>query len=276
MPKYCPYCGATVKDKDRFCVVCGKPMLTNLPKSDKSKKEDPETNEEDTDSEEDEKDKGKKKSKKEEQTKKKEQPEIKIVHLPPEAKEYYDIKMKKKVLINKLNGYSKEMKGTRYETDYEFSERIRVQIKAAQTLIADIKQKEADLLATLDDKYLMKKLTQGVSEKRSQLKNLTQQYKLHKVKKDVFNNLKETYKSELMILEADQNDLILGLNTWKTELGTEKVKLQNEQKILEGRFKAKEITDKDEFNEKHNGYSTRIKNLEIKVQTIENVLKNKE
>jgi len=275
MPKYCPYCGAQIKDNDRFCVVCGKPMLSNLKSSDLPEEDVLEESEEEPDSEEEEEVEKKKKSKKEEKKKGKEEPEKKVVHLPPQAKEFYDIKMKKKVLLNKLDGYLKEMKDDRYETDYDFKEALNVKIKAAQTLVGDIKQKEAELLANLDNKYRMKKLRQDISEKRSQLKNLTQQYKLRKMKKDVFKNLKETYKSELMVLEADLEDLKLGLNTWMTELGTEKIKLENEQKILDGRFKAKEITDEAEFKEKFDDYSNKINNIEIKIKTIEKVLKNK-
>ena len=108
---------------------------------------------------------------------------------------------------------------------------------------------------------MLKKLKVQISEKRAQLKNLTQQYKLRKLKKDVYNNLKETYKSELMVMEADQKDLVLGINTWLTELGTEKVKLSNEQSILKGRFQAK--------------YTNKMENLDIKIQTLEKVLKGK-
>lgn len=274
MPKYCPYCGAQIKESDRFCIVCGKPMLSNIKGSKDSKEEEPEDKEEEPDLEEEKDDK--KKSTKEDKKKGKEEPEKKVVHLPPDAKEFYDIKTKKRVLSKKLDDYLKQMKDDRYETDYDFKEKINVQIKAAQTLVADIKQKEAELLAGLDNKYILKKLKVQVSEKRDQLKNLTQQYKLRKLKKDVFNNLKETYKAELKVMEADRDDLILGINTWLTELGTEKVKLSNEQNILEGRFKAKEITDKNEYQEKYDEYTNKINNLEIKIETLEKVLKGKD
>ena len=51
----------------------------------------------------------------------------------------------------------------------------------------------------------MKKLTINIKKKREQLKNLTQQYKFRKMEKDVFNNLKETYKSELKVFEAEKH-----------------------------------------------------------------------
>ena len=37
MPKFCPYCGSPTKENDKFCILCGKPMLTDVPKA--SKKE---------------------------------------------------------------------------------------------------------------------------------------------------------------------------------------------------------------------------------------------
>ena len=276
MPKYCPYCGAQIRESDRYCIVCGKPMLSNIKTSEQPKAEEPEEDEELEDIEDQEEDDKKKKSKKGDKKKEKEEPEKKVVHLPPDAKEFYEIKTRKKILVNKLNGYLKQMKDDQYETDYNFAEHINVQIKAAQTLVEDIKQKEAELLTNLDEKYRVKKLRSNVAAKREQLRNLTQQYKLRKLKKDVFTNLKETYKSELKVMEADLEDLELGLNTWITELGTEKVKLENEQGILKGRFQAKEITDKTEFDEKYNDYTNKIKNLEIKVETLERVLKGKD
>jgi len=36
MPKFCPYCGNPVKQTDKFCIICGKPMLTGIPKSEKA------------------------------------------------------------------------------------------------------------------------------------------------------------------------------------------------------------------------------------------------
>ncbi len=251
-------------------------MLSNIKTSGGAKAEEPDEEEDQEAIEDKDEDDKKKKSKKDDKKKGKEEPEKKVVHLPPDAKEFYEIKTRKKILVSKLNDYLKDMKDDRYETDFDFAERINVQIKAAQTLVEDIKQKEAELLAKLDEKYRVKKLRTNISEKREQLKNLTQQYKLRKLKKEVFTNLKETYKSELMVMEADIKDLELGLNTWITELGTEKVKLENEQSILKGRFQAKEITDKTEFDEKFNDYTNKIKNLEIKVQTLERVLKGKD
>ena len=36
MAKFCPYCGSPVKESDKFCIICGKPLLTDLPKSQES------------------------------------------------------------------------------------------------------------------------------------------------------------------------------------------------------------------------------------------------
>ena len=38
---HCPYSGSSVRASDKFCIVCGKPMLSDLAKSDDS----PEKNE---------------------------------------------------------------------------------------------------------------------------------------------------------------------------------------------------------------------------------------
>ena len=38
MSKFCPYCGNPTKPSDKFCIICGKPQLTDLPKREKKPK----------------------------------------------------------------------------------------------------------------------------------------------------------------------------------------------------------------------------------------------
>ena len=271
MPTYCPYCGNVVKDKDKFCHVCGKPMLTGVPAD--APPQDPE--EEVPES----KQKGKdnKKSKKDEIIEVKKEPEKKVVTLSPEVKQYYEIRLKKTLLKDKLDGFLKSMKGPQYETDSEFAAGINTQVKAVQALVADVRQEEDGLLPQIDEKYIIEKLSSNINEKRSQLTTLSKQYKMQfakrKMKPEVFNNLREEYKADLLILESNKTDLITALKTWVYELGVEKAKLESEQKILKGRFTSKELKDENEFKEKHSEYSNKIKNLSVKMSTLENFTK---
>ncbi|MHA2324901.1 MAG: zinc-ribbon domain-containing protein, partial [Promethearchaeota archaeon] len=41
MAKFCPYCGSQVKTTDKFCIICGKPLLTDIPKGDRKIKSQP-------------------------------------------------------------------------------------------------------------------------------------------------------------------------------------------------------------------------------------------
>ena len=35
MAKQCPYCGKPIRKNDRFCIGCGKPLISDLPKEEK-------------------------------------------------------------------------------------------------------------------------------------------------------------------------------------------------------------------------------------------------
>ena len=271
MPTYCPYCGNVVKDNDKFCHVCGKPMLTNVPADappQKGEEEPPDDKK---------KGKDKKKSKKDEISLTKPEPEKKVITLSPEVKQYYEIRLKKTLLKDKLDGFLKLMKGSRYESDSGFAAGINTQLKAVQSLVADVKQEEAGLLPQIDEKYIIEKLKVNIKEKRSQLSTLSKQYKMQigtrKMKTEVFVNLREEYKADLLILESNKTDLITALKTWVYDLGVEKVKLESEQKILKGRFTSKELKDEKEFKDKHSEFSTKIKNVALKMSTLESFTK---
>jgi len=246
-------------------------MLTGVPADAEPQKgaEDP--------PEEKKKGKDKKKSKKDEISLTKPEPEKKVVTLSPEVKQYYEIRLKKKLLKNKLDGFLKLMKGPKYETDSTFAAGINTQLKAVQTLVAEVKQEEAALLPQVDEKYIIEKLKVNIKDKRSQLSTLSKQYKMQigtrKMKTEVFVNLREEYKADLLILESNKTDLITALKTWVYEIGVEKVKLESEQKILKGRFSSKEIKDEKEFKDKHSEFSTKIKNLSVKMSTLESLTK---
>ena len=159
-------------------------MLTGVPADAEPQKPEEETPEEPK------KGKDKKKTKKDEISLTEPKVEKKVVKLSPEVKQYYEIRLKKKLLTDKLDGFLKLMKGPRYETDSAFATGINTQLKAVQTLVGEVKQQEAGLLPQIDDKYIIEKLTSNIKEKRSQLSTLSKQYKMQigtrKMKTEVF------------------------------------------------------------------------------------------
>ncbi|MFX1256604.1 MAG: zinc ribbon domain-containing protein [Promethearchaeota archaeon] len=313
MPRYCVYCGNKIRENDKFCISCGKPLLSNLPKSsgkssekvfeqlkeiqpkkdkkEKKKKKSKEIEEdkvvEDKDQseieeeteviEEEEKEEEKKKKKEKEKKREKE-----IKPLPEDIKEqieiyleFTEIRLKKKTLVDKLNDLEKSMKSPEYDTDFVYGEKISIQLKALKTLIEEFKEKENAIKQKISTPFIVEKLNIGILTKRDQLKNLTRQHRLKKVKdKNVFEQLRERYKREMNELKTERDDLIAGIKLWIGELEMEETELITEQKFNKARFSAKEISE-EEFKEKDSELEKKLIKLRSKIKTMETLAKKK-
>ncbi|TXT58355.1 MAG: hypothetical protein BAJALOKI2v1_390029 [Promethearchaeota archaeon] len=296
MPKFCPYCGTAVKESDKFCIACGKPLLSNLKKEGKQKakeqmhkdvieekkrkkgpKESEEEKEEDEEEEQKEGDKKEKdKDKKEEEKKdKKEKKKKEIKPLPEDVKkqinlyiENTDIQMNKKALGEKLKEVQKQLKSPEYELDYEFKNDVNVRLEAIKTLVKDLKEKEEEIQSQMDDVFIVQKLNNEIEAKEYQLKNLTKEYRLKRIDKDTFKRLKERYKSEREDLLEEREDLREGINKWVQELKIRKTDLIGEKKLYKGRYSSKEISE-EEFKKKDKDYELKLKKLENKIDILE-------
>ncbi len=312
MPRFCIYCGKQIKENDRFCIYCGKPLLSDLPKTskkpkekvldkfkeitpklDKKQKKELEKEEEDkiledikevggeegeVEKEVEETKKEKKKEKKEKEKKEK----IEVKPLPEDVKqqiefflELTDVRLKKKSLADKLTDFQKLINNEKYDTDFEFSEKINIQLKAVKTLIEEVKKKENEIKQKMDSPFIVERLNRGIATKRSQLKNLTREHRLKKVKdKDIFNKLKERYKKELKDLETEREELVAGMKLWIEEMKMEELEVSTEQKLNKGQFSAKEISEK-EFKEKDDVFERRLNKISSMLKTLENLTKKK-
>ena len=291
MPRFCVYCGKPVKESDKFCINCGKPLLSSLPKTEKKPKE--------IVIEEIKEDKSKKEQKKEEikeemeelevekdEKKKKEEAEEKkekeIKPLPDEVKqqiEYYlelnDLRLKKQTLDDRLKDLLKDLKSSRYDTDFGFGEQVDVQLKAVKTVMEDLKQKETEIKEKMTDKFIVEKLDYDIDTKKSQLQNLMREHKLKKIKdKDVVKKLKEKYKQQLDDFIEEKTELIAGIQLWVDELIEEKFELNTERKFNKARFSAKEISE-ETYKEKDSEFDLKISKLESKIKTLEELTKKK-
>ncbi|MEJ2250676.1 MAG: zinc ribbon domain-containing protein [Candidatus Lokiarchaeota archaeon] len=166
---YCPYCGAPTKDSDKYCIICGKPLLTDVskkrreeklkekkeiisPKEESKKKEEESSIQEEEQVESDLKEKEEEKKKKksiDEKAEEKEIVEIDIEPLPEDVKqkidyfiEYSELKLNKDALKDKLDNVSKLMKDERYEYDFDFKSEVNIKFEAIKTLINELKDKE--------------------------------------------------------------------------------------------------------------------------------------
>ena len=284
--KYCVYCGNPIKESDKFCIICGKPTLHNLPDTQKQEpkpRTKPQRQEilpkEDTviefgdDSEEE------LEIEEEKKEKKKDKDNIVEKPLPFEVKEqmilyieYNDIQLNKELLITKLKDLQKSLKDPAYEFDENYKESLNVKLEAIKTLITEMKQKESDLKQKMDDPFIVQRIKTDMDTKIFQLKNLTKEFKLHKVDKDSFETLRDKYKQEKEDLEQEREDLISGMSLWIKELRLEKVEAQSGRNLNKGRFHSKEITQ-DDFTSKDKELEFKVKKIDVKIKTLEKLIK---
>jgi len=282
--KYCVYCGNPLKSSDKFCIICGKPVLRDLPKGRKEEKKKPvekqrgkikeESKEIIIEDEVDEVLPTKKKLKKA-----KAKDEIVETPLPFEVKEqmilyieYNDIQLNKQLLSDKLKELQKALKDPQYEFDEEYKKGINIKLTAIKTLIDELKQNEAELDQKMDKPFIVQRIQNDIDTKIFQLKNLTKEFRLKKVDKDSFEQLREKYKQEKSDLETERMNLIAGMKLWIKELKMEKTELRGERNLNKGRYSAKEISEED-FKKKNKEFETKLKKIDVKINTLQNLTK---
>ncbi|MFW9969657.1 MAG: zinc-ribbon domain-containing protein [Candidatus Odinarchaeota archaeon] len=284
MSKFCPYCGNPVKGTDKFCIICGKPLLTDIPKSVKKtetiespKGEDIKKVEEKLDQIDEEKEEVILEREKKIFSKKSDKRGAKP--LPEEVKEqmvyyieYNDIQLNKKILVEKLDDISKLTKDPKYEYDLNFKKEINVKLEALKTLISELKQKEIVVKQNLEEPFIVQKITNDIDTKVFQLENLSREHKLHKVDEESFEKLRDKYKEEKSNLEQQKEDLIEGMKLWIQDLKLEKTELHGDRKLNNARYHSKEITEED-FNAKDKDFDTRLKKINTKIETLEQLIK---
>ncbi len=285
-PKFCVYCGSSVKETDKFCIICGKPLLTDIPKHENKPqiKDAPEKKEKKEEEQEKEQEQEKKESelviKENDQKKSKKHKELKdIKPLPEEVKEqmvyyieYNDIQLNKKILIEKLNEISKLTKDSKYNYDTDYKKEVKIKLQAIKTLIEELKQKENVIKQSLEEPFIVQRIQNNIDTKIFHLENLSREHKLHKVDKETFEKLREKYKQEKLELEIERKNLVEGMKLWIQDLKLEKAELSGERKLNKGRFHAKEIIE-EEFQEKDKRFDLRFKKIETKIKTLEQLTK---
>ncbi|MFX1493750.1 MAG: zinc ribbon domain-containing protein [Promethearchaeota archaeon] len=288
--KYCVYCGNPLKSTDKYCIICGKPVLRDIQKPKAAQKpkdvikekvreikgEEPSTKieiEEYPMEEVEIEEKVEKKTKAKKEAVKVERP------LPFEVKEqmilyieYNDIQLNKKLLVEKLKDIQKSLKDPRYDVDEEFKKSINVKIEALKTLINELKQNEIEVKQKMEKPFIVQRIKDDIDKRIFQLKNLTKEFKLHKMDKETFESLREKYKQEKADFENEREDLISGMKLWIKELKMEKSDIKAERNLNKGRFSAKEIEEED-YKEKDKEFEVKLKKIDVKITTLEDLIK---
>jgi len=291
MAKYCVYCGSPLKAGDKFCIICGKPVLADVNKPEKTgvekakdvikdKRTPKEIILEESYAEDDDEGLSEKPDKKSKKKKgKKDVEDHAEKPLPFEVKEqmvlnieYNDIKLNKEILIDKLKEIQKEIKDPRYDVDEDYNRTINIKVTAIKTFISELKQKEGELEVKMDKPFIVQRIQDDIDKKIYQLKNISKEFKLHKVDKDSFEKLREKYKEEKANLESERTDLVAGMILWIKELKMEKVEIRSEKNLNKGRYSAKEITE-EVYDVKNKEFEIKVKKIEIKIKTLEDLTK---
>ncbi|MFX1428401.1 MAG: zinc-ribbon domain-containing protein [Promethearchaeota archaeon] len=289
--KFCPYCGSSVKESDKFCIICGKPLLTDIPKRDKdSKVKETQKVEKEIFEEIPQEDISKEKDINKEiilpeeikQDKKisKRPKELRDAKpLPEDVKEqmvfyieYNDIQLNKKVLMDKLNEISKLTKDSRYEYELDFKKEVNIKLEAVKTLIEEMKQKETVIKQNLEEPFIVQRINSDIETKVFQLENLTREHKLHKVDRETFEKLREKYKTEKSELETEREDLLAGMKLWIQDLKLEKAEISGERKLNKGQFHSKEISEED-YIKRDKDLDLRLTKIDTKIKTLEKLTK---
>ena len=288
MPKYCAYCGKPVKKNDNFCIACGKPLLSKLPKKEKTeeitisdskkeakiekKKKKKELEEEKPEESQEIESEEENVDKKEKEEEKEEEIVEEIKPLPEDVKEQIeihlelkDIQDKKQNLAEKLKDLQKLVNSPQYESDFEFGEKINVQLQAVKTLISEVKQRENELNQKISGKFIVDKLNTDIEVKRNQLKNLVREFKLKKIRdKDVVKKLKKKYKNQLEAFTEQKVELIAGITLWIEELNEKKAELTTEKNFNKARYASKEIAEEE--------YKTKDQDFEKQIDRVSKII----
>ena len=289
MPKYCVYCGNPLKSTDKFCIICGKPVLRDVQKpkivqkpKDLIKEKVREIKGEDVSSKIEIEEYPVEEVEIEEKVEKKKKAikEVKVEKpLPFEVKEqmilyieYNDMQLNKKLLVEKLKEIQKSLEDPRYDVDQEFKKSINVKIEAIRTLINELKQNEIEVKQKMVEPFIVQRIKDDIDKRIFQLKNLTKEFKLHKINKETFESLREKYKQEKTDFENEREDLISGMKLWIKELKMEKSDIKAERNLNKGRFSAKEI-EEEGYKEKDKEFEVKLKKIDVKITTLENLIK---
>ena len=302
----CPFCGRVVRDSDKYCIFCGSKIQKTEPKIEKSKEREMIEQEVDKDlgflkgvskNKEDKKnidapfmiEEGSQESledtvlsleeiEKEKKNKgaSKKTKDIKV-ELPEEIKEQLECKMKlaiiedkKKKLKEKLKTLKEDLNEEKYEYDMDYAKKINVKLNAFKIIKEEFDEKEENLRAELGPKGMFRvdELEDELEVQREQLIELKRAFKMHKVKKDVYEQLRLEYSTGFREAEKELHDLRSNIIRWLSSEKADKNRLENRIRLLQGRYKTREI-DEEEFERQKKDISQEVERVSQRVKILE-------
>jgi hypothetical protein len=263
----CKNCGRIVRSTDRFCIFCGARMeAPSPPKPESQKPSLPKEEEKQIEQEVNNdlasllKNVNKKPPEEEkkslkpfvagnttEEEKTESAADFKI-DLPEEIRVQLEAKMdlavldeKKKKLKTKLIELSKAVEEDRYEWDTPYNAEINTKLEALKEIKEQIRQNEEKLRSQLGGRFKMDEYDDIMEEKRLQLVELRRSYKMHTIKKEVYEQLKVEYTDQFREAEEKSQKLQKEIYRWLSRAQSDKNRIEGRIKVLKARLKTKEI-----------------------------------
>ena len=272
----CPFCGRIVRNTDKFCIFCGSKLQKSAQTPSKPSITSQERDEidmelgtsETADS---------KKQRKNKSSKGKSAEREAIPELPEEIKAQLEAKMelavlntKKERLRDKLRELTDELDSHRYQYDIDYAKKVNLKLDAIKEIKNELFAEEEKLRNVLgpSGQFRMDELDTIMEIQREQLIELKRSYKRHKIKKNVYEQLKEEYADKFRSAESELQDLRGNIIRMLAEEKSKKTTFQNRISMLQARLKSGEI-DEPTFNDQRNHLEKDIEQVAQKIKILE-------
>jgi chromosome segregation ATPase len=203
------------------------------------------------------------------------------VDLPDDIREQLEVKMelavvehKKKMLKDKLKDFQSDLDENRYNFDMEYAEKINLTLNAYKELKNELNEQEDSLREKISGTFRIDELEEELEVKREQLIELKRSFKMHTTKKDVYEQLKTEYVEQYEGYQKELDDLRSNIVRWMSKEKSEQNRLKTRTRLLDARYKSREIT-KDIYEEEKKKLQKETELTIQKVAILENYARKK-
>lgn len=210
---------------------------------------------------------------------KKEDKKPSLEPLEPEIREQLEIscelerlKQKKANLADKLKPIQKLLKDDRYDWDEDYKDEVDIKVQAFKQVKAEYDAQEEALRARKDADFPLVALPPRIEKLKEQIKDLKTQTKFGRIKRDIYDELKQEYVDKLERARDRLSRLVLQVNLYLSRQEAQVSLLKKELRRLKARVSIKEIK-RQEMRDEADELKRRIKHLKQDLDTIKGLLK---
>lgn len=127
----------------------------------------------------------------------------------------------------------------------------------------------------MGERFKVDELMDKLEEKKQQLLELKRSFKLHEIKKDVYEQLKTEYINQFNQIQTELEKLRINIIRWVSLEKANRNKLDGKIRMAQARMKSGEI-DKNEFEKERDTLQKEIEKSEQKIKILEHYTKEKE